>query len=267
MTISESPQVAKKGAPSWAAQPFRDLMERTEKLQQLLHLSIRGISVLRAMPRLVEALQKVSPSEEKIDLETARREAKLAQSEVDSEFPLLHAQYVVAIWASLETAMYLFLANWLQNQPEALTVEPLRRLKVKVGEYESLDAFEKALYLVDRLEQETAASLKPGIGRFEALLQPFGLSGKIHEEDVRALIELGEIRNCIVHRAGIVDRRLLAACPWLNLTFGQQLQLDHEKTQMLSAAVMSYATEIIVRFGEHFGSDMSGVSCRSRNGG
>lgn len=49
----------KPNAPKWATQPFRDFIGRAEKLDQLLHLSMGGISLLRGMPKVVQVLAKV----------------------------------------------------------------------------------------------------------------------------------------------------------------------------------------------------------------
>lgn len=52
-----------------------------------------------------------------------------------------------------------------------------------------------------------------GVARFETLLALVELSGAIDEEHRKGLFELQQVRNVIVHRAGIVDRRLREQCP------------------------------------------------------
>jgi len=49
-------------APERATQPFKGFMDQVERLNELLHLSMRGISMLGGVPRLVEVLAKVGES-------------------------------------------------------------------------------------------------------------------------------------------------------------------------------------------------------------
>ncbi len=86
--------VEKKKTPEWALDPFRRLLDHMQQAVQLLHLSIRGISVLRAMPQALQALAKAEPPPDatsaQMRLDFAKETAELAQTEVDTGFPLLH---------------------------------------------------------------------------------------------------------------------------------------------------------------------------------
>jgi hypothetical protein len=81
------------GTPGWATAPFKQFLEDVERLSHVVRLSARGISMLRAAPNLMEALMKVeedSSKSKKTQLNDAKKEADLAQREVDSGFPVLH---------------------------------------------------------------------------------------------------------------------------------------------------------------------------------
>jgi hypothetical protein len=97
------------------------------------------------------------------------------------------------------------------------------------------------------------------INRFELLLEPFGLSGPVSETTKRGLFELNQVRNSLMHRAGKADRRLIEACPWLNLSAGQTVNLTGDAYKRYQEAAFDYVTEIIIRIGERFGVDMEGV--------
>jgi len=248
------------GAPQWATQPFRNFMEQTDRIGQLLNLSIKGISILRGMPKIVEVLAKIekgSAKEAKDSLESAKKEAELAQREVDEGFPLLHAQAAIALWSALEATVRLFIARWLQNYRQAMEVEIIQRLRVKIGDYERLEDEDRYFYILDRLDQELPAPLKRGITRFESLLAPFGLSGQVDEDVRRNLFELNHVRNSLVHRSGFADRRLINSCPWLKLTVGDRVKVNQEMLQNYFQSVIKYSTELIARIGEHFGVDMA----------
>jgi hypothetical protein len=254
-------QAAIRRTPRWASQPFKDLVVQSERLDQLLHLSINGISVLQEMPRIVEAIADIedtkeeSPTQQRI--EQAHRQADLARREVKEGFPLLHANHALALWSCLEAAVRLFVVRWLQNQKGALEVDAIHKLRVRIGEYESLKGDDRLFYILDRLEQESSAPVRCGITRFEKILEPFGLSGPVDEDVQRNLFELNQVRNCLMHRGGKADHRLIEACPWLTLTSGQPVIIDHHATTRYVNSVMSYATGLIARIGEYFGVDMS----------
>lgn len=260
MSDQEGSGDKKTGAPKWATQPFHDFMEQTERIYQLTDLSKKGISMLRSVPKIVEVLAKVekgSVEEGNYSLERAKKEAELAQREVDEGFPLLHAQAIIALWSALEATIRLFIARWLQNYKQAMEVEVIQRLRVRIGDYERLEDADRFFYILDRLDQELSAPLKNGITRFELLLEPFGLSGQVEEDVKRNLFELNHVRNSLVHRSGLADRRLIDSCPWLKLRAGDPVKVDHEMVQNYFQSVAKYITELIVRIGEHFGVDMA----------
>ncbi|MDQ5873165.1 MAG: hypothetical protein M3547_13280 [Acidobacteriota bacterium] len=255
-----------KGVPSWAKKPFEEFLDATERLDQLVHLSVRGIAALRGMPQLLEAiadargeLRGTDEAAQETDpdrLTHARKEAELAQREVDEEFPVLHGQATIAVWAALESAVRLFVARWIENYKPASEVEEVQKLRVKLGEYERLQGEERYFYIVDRLEQELSSPLRSGVTRFETLLSPFGLSAEVDETARRDIFELNNVRNLLVHRSGIADRRFVDACPWLGLKVGERLKLDHRAYSRYGHAAVAYATQLIYRVGDHFGQDL-----------
>jgi hypothetical protein len=256
----------KRKAPKWATQPFRDFIIQTERLAQLLHLSMKGISMIRGLPELVQALTEAQeePDEEaNYRLERAKKEADLAHREVSDDFPILHAQTTIALWSALEATIRLFLVRWLQNYKNAMEVNAVQKLRVRIGEYELLEGEDRFFYILDRLERDLSTPLKTGITRFELLLEPFGLSGSVNENVRRNLFELNEIRNSLVHRSGSADRRLVDSCPWLSLKVGDQVKVDPKMINRYFESVYSYGTELIIRIGEFFGHDMGKFRSKS----
>jgi len=71
-------------------------------------------------------------------LDKAREEAELAEREVASGFPVLHAWAVVGLWAHLESLIRTFLVEWLKHKRSARTIEQIARVKVRLGEYENI---------------------------------------------------------------------------------------------------------------------------------
>jgi hypothetical protein len=258
--MSEPNESEKPKVPQWATAPFRRFLEQTQHLEQTLHLSIKGISGLRGMPGLVEALadldEDMPGEEESREIEIAKKEAELAHREVDSGFPLLHSHATVALWSYLEALFRTFVSEILRNYPGAMTKDEVGKIKIRLGEYESLADEEKYLYVFNLLEQEKGFHLASGVTRFEALLAPFGFAGKVPDRVCKDIFELGQIRNAILHCGGIADVRLVNSCPWLDLEVGDQISLGQTEYRRYFSAVHDYALLLINRIGEHYGKNM-----------
>lgn len=212
------------------------------------------------MPHLFEAYANLDYDSEfgviQKMYEDAKEEAKLAQQEVDEHFPILHAQASIAIWAGLKTAIRLFLVKWLQHCKTAIDADMVQKLRVRIGEYERLEGEDRFFYILDRLEQELSTPLRSGVKRFEAILEPFGLSGPVDKDVQRDIFELKQLRNNLVHCSGIADRRLINACPWLGLTSGDRVKISRAAYVKYFASVMAYATVLMLRVADHFGLDV-----------
>lgn len=230
---------------------------------QVVDLSAHGIAVVRGMPKVVEVLMDVEDKAEDVEakskLERAQAEAILAKKEVKEEFPLLHAWAIISLWASLEAVIKSFVAEWLKHKPTAWRVEPIQRLKIRIGEYESIPRAERHLFVVELLERETGAGLKNGTTRFEALLTPFGLSGESPDIVRQIIFELGQVRNLIVHRGGRVDRIFREACPWVKIPLGHELKVSTKMWHKYNFVVSTYVTLLICRIGTYFEKDMSEI--------
>ncbi len=217
-------------------------------------MSIDGIAMLRGRYQAIKVLKEIDgEAEETDDLKRAAREKELAQQEVDNDFPLLHEQATVFLWGSLEALVRSFAASWLANNPETWRNEGIRRLRVRLGDYEALDPADRCLWVVDLLDQEGAGPLHAGVARFETLLQPLGLTGAFPEEGRKALFDLSQVLHVIVHRRGQDDRRLIDACPWLGLSSGDRIKISHAMWKRYDRVVGEYVLELIQRIRTSFG--------------
>lgn len=246
--------------PAWAVSHFKSTVEAYETLGQLIHISEKGISVLRGMPKIVKVLADVEGSlsdpKSKKRLDLAEKEAALAETEVEKDFPVLHGFAVVALWSGLEHFTKSLIALWLTHRKDALTAPSVQRLKVKLGDYLQLSKAEQAHYLVELLEQDLASPLKRGVSRFESLLELFSLGGSLPDGCAKTLFELQQVRNVIAHRNGIADRRLRSECPWLKVKLTQPVPVTREMLNHYFDAAMEYALTVFYRIGDAYGHDL-----------
>ena len=212
--------------------------------------------MLRGVPNAVEVLAKFRPGtfgeqSPQDALQRAKKDAEFANSEIERGFPALHAHAVVAIWGALEASIEDLLVAWVLNKPEVLQNEAFAKLKVSLGDFLWLEREEQARLLIRELER--ASSQRRGIERFESLLQAIGQSGSIDEGVRKSLFEMFQVRNVLVHRAGSADRRIAEACPWLNLTVGAPVLLDHQAFRRYVSSVDAYIANVMERVFEPFG--------------
>jgi hypothetical protein len=246
--------------PPWATSHFKNAVGAMETLGQLIHISEKGISMVRAAPAIVKVLAKVEASSEdpksKKQIVLAEKEAALAQTEVESDFPVLHGLAVVALWSGLEHFIKGLLTLWLTHRKEASTAPVVQRLKVKLGDYLQLSKAEQARYLVELIEQDLASSLRRGVSRFESLLESFSLGGSLPDGCAKTLFELQQFRNLVAHRNGIADRQFRSECPWLKVKVNQPVQITREMLIHYFNAAMEYMLTVFYRIGDAYGHDL-----------
>ena len=64
------------------------------------------------------------------------------------------------------------------------------------------------------------------------------------------------IRNVIVHRASLADRRLVQNCPWLGLKLGDKVLVTHQSLGAYGEALAKYVLTILERACLRYGVDL-----------
>jgi hypothetical protein len=244
MSWSKENDVASKSLEAATEREFEPLRlilpNRLRDIRQLVAIAGYALKAMAGHSELAEVLYE---AKEKVDL--LRKVEALALAEAKADLPLLHSAATALVWGAMESAFRDFLVRWLLAHPTALQATELKNVRVRVAEYERLVGEDRMRFLVGVLERELAASLRPGVGRFECLLKPFGISPPVTDEDRRSLNELAAVRNAIVHRAGITDERLVELCPWMNLKIGDVISVSGSMFQRYFDVTSKYAISIV----------------------
>jgi hypothetical protein len=162
-------------------------------------------------------------------------------------FPFLHQLSVARLWSILETVVDDAVAHVLRRSPPTELPAAVRSIRAPIFEYLAADEESQATFLLDCVKQDIRSSLKVGVGRFESLLSAVGYGGEVDDLVRRALLELSEVRNVVVHRAGKADERIVERCPWMTLSKGSRLQLTRRDFSRYVAASDWYAFELLHR--------------------
>ena len=245
----------------WSAAPFSSCFQYIDETNRILDLTVDGLLHLRQLPTVERALSPLLrdaitnelSAENASRLRYAEERAKFAEAEISCEFPTLHAHALVSIWASLDSLIVELARAWLVNVPESLDRPELAKIRVPLSTYHALDADGRADLLVEEIARTFGAGVRGGPEKFETILAALGLGGAVDAELKKGLIELGQVRNVLVHRAGVIDRRFKATCPWYEGEVGTKIRINRDRYSLYSKHVNAYLLLLIHRVRRHFG--------------
>lgn len=244
--------------PEWVSGPLNRIIDYADESRRLLHMSMQGIYMLRAIPKSVEALEFDSRGPDKYEgphtsMEEAQEIARLALAEKERGYPILHAHALVGLWAAFEAAVEDLLVGFLTNDPTILQKDEFAKIRIALRDFELLEKEERMQFLLGEFEKNHGIGRKHGADRFEVLLEPFGLSGVLAPEIKKNIREMHHIRNVLVHRGAKADRRIVEGCPWLGLSLGQEITVTPAAMDRYEQSLMKYVIEIISRCRRKFG--------------
>lgn len=243
--MSESGEELATSEAAWVP-PFGRVARYCQDTTVLIHLHMVSVSRLVEIPDfLVQAFYE--PEDSKWLL-SARSQAALAKEEVDSGFPLMHAHALLGLWSALEALIEDLTVAWLIAKPNILQRPAFSKIRAPVADFLQLSEEDRMSYVVTELQRDLKAELRQGVKRFETVLDAIGMGGVVSPQLGKALYEAQQVRNALAHRGGMADRRLIEACPWLDLTAGQPLTVTHAKFEYYTDAVCTYLRDLINRW-------------------
>jgi hypothetical protein len=171
--------------------------------------------------------------------------SRLAKEEIDKQFITLGNHYVVMLYATMEANIKRVIVELLK-QFSNIAMESLEKLKLP-GKILFLDEDERFDILFFEYEKAIAIGSNYSVDRFEKLLKPFNLDGAVDKKVSKFILELSQIRNILLHKAGRVDSHFLKLVPWLNLKLNDKLILDGRSFSIYDSAVNAYFLTIMLR--------------------
>lgn len=246
-TANEGGELENPGnGPAWAMHAFDEIAS----LHKFVNSAQLGVGFTAHLPELLKLMPEVLNAlpPEGSDEYTYAALAQWADAEAGRGSPYIFGLGAVRLVTVLETLIGEICVELISRHPETLDLEVFQRLKGPLLEFARASESERIEYLLDLLTQETRARLKPGVGRFEPILNAVGLGGAVDDRARRRLLELLEMRNIIIHRNSRADRRLLARCPWLGTAPSSVVQVDSQMFTRYATAVRYYALELLRRW-------------------
>ena len=156
---------------------------------------------------------------------------------------MVHRHSLVGLWCVIETTVEDTVLLILEHTSDVKSMIANARLKVKGFPINSTDVsgFHK---VYSSLERQTRAGRTVAEG-YQALLGVFGLSISLSQKNIETLAEINEVRNCILHRGGVIDARSAIASPSLTTLVGCQIHIDRKKYQSYYNAIAAFAQALL----------------------
>ncbi|ALR30674.1 hypothetical protein ATE47_09105 [Chryseobacterium sp. IHB B 17019] len=237
---------------------LQKLVDDLTYLHDIISISTSGIKMVATTSKISKLLMDIDgENEDNLNKHyNAERLSKIAKDEIEANFPFLYAQASLMHYSFLEGCIKHLITTFIKNN-NINTINEFKNLKISLGEFLSLEEDEKNDYIFQLYEKNIAIGIQYGVTRFETLLAPIGLSGKVDKELAKTIFELSQKRNNILHRGGIADRFLIKNCPWLNYKLNDKIIVNNENYEKSFEAIIKYLSLIAIRIGEMRGKDMS----------
>ena len=248
--------------PEWAIQPFRVCLQKLQNEGRFLHLALcgfRGLSTLTTLVEIVGPSKHRNTEDHQSWLQSAKVDAEWVKSEEERGFPLLHAHSVVALWGDLEVLANDVSIAWLQHAAKAWENSEIAKVKIAINMFQQLSPNERARFVISELSRTVGLDQRKGVGKLKATLGVFGLAPEIGTNCQRAIHELCQVRNVVVHCGGIVDQKLMNECPWLDAEVGGEIPVSHLLWSWYSNAVLKYVERALNRMAIKLG--FPGCAC------
>lgn len=228
--------------------PLVSYLDAIAELQSFVELAHQGVGFATVTNRIT-TLVSDRPAQSTLD-KSANKLAAFAAAQSTRGFTYLYSLATVKLWSILEAGVDEFLLVLLTDPARLSDSRELRKLKGPLVEFATAPQTEQVQYLRDLLNQDVAAALKPGVGRFESVLAAVGFGGPVNDLARRTLLELSEVRNVILHRGAVVDTRFTERCPWLSKAVGDQVEPQRDDYLLYSAGSLLYMNELHRRWHE-----------------
>lgn len=159
-------------------------------------------------------------------------------------YTIVFAHALADCWEALQRLVEDLLIAWLLNYPAAPKLPDVTKVKLPLADFMSLDDEGRMRLLINELQSAKRAKFNMGIGQFDELLKVFDLKFGVDEQLRKELLAMQQLRNVIVHRDMVVDRRLAEQCTWLGLRPGDRLSVPIYEYHRYLKAARKYAYDL-----------------------
>ena len=219
--------------------PLESSLDSLQELDEFVHAHVHSIQYVREMgPVISKQLHQRGFEQHKID--TLSAIVAQVATVADKGRQYLHELIVVRLWTIVEVTVEDILLCKLHQGDWWRTSPATQKIKGSLVEFANLDDEQRMRRLLDELAAMSGSKLRRGVDGFEDVMERLGLGGSLDSNVRTVLMQLAGSRNVIVHKHGVVDKRFVEQCPWVECSVGTRLALGGHEVWLFKNAVMAY---------------------------
>ena len=181
---------------------------------------------------------------------------KLTIKEMQNGQPFYNTRVVVYFYTlAEETVKNCLKAFFINSNREDVDLSGIRESKrskfLQFFDLETAEREKECDALIHTFEGLFRGNYKYGPERFLAFFKVLGFEFEAEFEGMEEYLEFAQVRNCLVHNNGIVDKKLIELCPKYSMYAGKKLivsiedvirfvQVERSFTYFLSESIVKY---------------------------
>jgi|WetSurMetagenome_2_1015567.scaffolds.fasta_scaffold07685_10 hypothetical protein len=166
-----------------------------------------------------------------------------AKELIVSNFHSINAHGLIGLWCALETAVEDTIVLILIKDLGAIDSLVNAGYKVKPKFAPNMSEYD-ARNLYSNLENQSRQSLTVGEG-YCKLLSVFGLNIELSNKETEILAEINAVRNCILHRGGLIDDKAIRDSKRLIKFHNKELNITNELYMEYYDTVSKFAYRLL----------------------
>ncbi|BFM20086.1 hypothetical protein [Gilvimarinus japonicus] len=169
--------------------------------------------------------------------------SKNAEKLKENDFGIVNSHSIIGVWGALEVAVENTVSLVLEKDKNALGLVAQAGVKTNAFEPGPLSE-EDAGRLYHRIEKTLRKDLK--VGEFYVkVLGVFGIDIACRRNVLSTLQEANSVRNCLLHRGGIIDERAAESSGALRSLKGQKIHITQSRYSDYYNAVSNFLREML----------------------
>ena len=178
----------------------------------------------------------------------APAQAKWAKEQRENDFPVIFSHNLIANWGAFEVCMEDVVVAILINDNEAIKKIYAAGIKYKITSNGSLSE-DDARNIYRKMEYKFRKDFDV-IGAFEKKLSLFNLNGDIDSDLGATLCKINSIRNCLLHRSGIIDKKAVDQAPSLKPFLDKKVHISRTDFDKYFRTMVDYLSVLFKRIGK-----------------
>jgi len=212
----------------------------------VLHKAIISISSKR--PLLEIARQKfIENRMDDTQLKILQRKNEFLEGKskelIASNFHSINSHGLIGLWCTLETAVEDTVVLILIKDPAAIDTLITAEYKIKPKFIPNMPEYD-ARNLYSSLEKQVRQNLTVGEA-YCKLLSVFGINIILYTSEVETLEEINSVRNCILHRGGIIDDKAAQSSSRLRRFYNKKINITNELYMEYYDAIGGFAQKLL----------------------